>query len=247
MPQLESTDVESSDLEPWHITPMGCLWASATFIVLTLIALPFDLSLTGWIRSNHIRGDLERVIMLAEVFGYGWTALFVMITAAQIDQRGWRIVPRLLLSFLCIGAAANVCKVFFVARWRPNATFQPERIRDSFVQWLPWLGREDLPAPWNRELMSFPSGHTATATGLALSLSILYPRGTVWFCILAFIAAFQRIESRAHYLSDTLAGAAVACLVMAVLLHSRWVETRLRKLERPAGYASGLSKPEPLN
>lgn len=225
------TDADSNSLEPWHITPMGCVVASAIFLLLALVALPLDLSLTGWVRGNHIRGDLERVIMLAEFFGYGWTALFVMVTAAQIDQRGWRVVPRLFIAFACIGIAANLCKVFFVARWRPNASFQPEHIRESFAQWLPWFDRARLPAPWNRDLMSFPSGHTATAVGLALSLSILYPRGTVWFCVLAFMAALQRIESRAHYLSDTLAGAAVACFVMALLLHSRWLESRLRKLE----------------
>lgn len=240
MSQPPTTDADSTALEPWHITPMGCLIASAIFLILTLVALPFDLRLTGWIRSNHIRGDLERVIMLAEVFGYGWTALFVMITAAQIDQRGWRVVPRLFVTFASVGIAANICKVFFVARWRPNATFQPEHIRESFAQWLPWFDRAALPAPWNRELMSFPSGHTATAVALALSLSILYPRGTVWFCVLAFIAAFQRIESRAHYLSDTLAGAAVACFVVALLLHSRWLERNLRKLE---GHGQGAINP----
>ena len=47
------------------------------------------------------------------------------------------------------------------------------------------------------------------------------------------MAMLQRVESRAHYLSDTLAGAAVACLVTALLLHSRWLERRLRKLETP--------------
>jgi membrane-associated phospholipid phosphatase len=230
-PPPPSAAPDPDALAPWHITTMGCLYASVIFIVLTLLALPFDLSLSAWIKQNRIRGDLERVIMLAEVFGYGWTVLFVMITAAQIDQRGWRVVPRLFLVFACVGIVANICKVLFVARWRPNSSFEPEGIRDTFAQWLPWLDRDHLPAPWGRDLMSFPSGHTATATGLALSLSILYPRGTIWFCVLAFFAAFQRIETRAHYLSDTLAGASVACLVMALLLHSRWVESRLRRIE----------------
>jgi membrane-associated phospholipid phosphatase len=217
---------------PWHITSIGCLWASAIFIALTFIALPLDLSLAGWIRENHIRGDPERLIMLCEVFGYGGSATLIVITAAVLDPRGWRIMPRLLLGVWGAGLLADFCKVFFIARWRPNAPdFQPAGFRDSFVQWLPWLGREKLPAEWNRHLMSFPSGHTATAAGLAIALSILYPRGTLWFFILAFFAALQRIESRAHYLSDTLAGAAVACLFTALVLHSPWLENRLRKLE----------------
>lgn len=200
-------------------------------MALTLIAIPVDLSLLGWVKENRIRGDIERLIMLGEVFAHGLGVLLVIITAWVLDPRGWRIAPRLFLFSLGAGLLADLCKVLFVARWRPNAAFQPERIRDSFVQWLPWMRREPLPADWNRDMMSFPSGHTATAVGLALALSILYPRGTIWFFILAFIAAFQRIESRAHYLSDTFAGAAIGCLFIALLLHSRWLESRLRKLE----------------
>jgi membrane-associated phospholipid phosphatase len=233
------TQQPSAPTSAGRITSMGCLYASAALMVLTLVAIPLDLPIA---RTIHERfgGDLKRVITLAEVFGYGWTAaLLVIVTAAQIDARGWRVAPRLLLGTFGAGLLADFCKVFFVARWRPNAKrFQPETIVESFAQWFPWRGGEEFPAPWNRDLMSFPSGHTATATGLALSLSVLYPKGAVWFCMLAFFTAFQRIEARAHYLSDTLAGAAVACLFMALLLHSRWLESRLQKFEAGGGPAS---------
>lgn len=242
-PKRQPTSVELPDdkLQPWHITPMRCLWASAVLIGLTIIALPFDVRLANWIQQNHIRGDLERLINLSEVFGYGLTVVVVVITATQLDLRGWRVAPRLLACAFGAGMLANLCKVAFVARWRPNSSFHPTGNYDSFVTWLPWLWREQLPGNWDRHLMSFPSGHSATAVGLALGLSIFYPKATWWFLILALMAMVQRIESRAHYLSDTLAGAAVACLAVALLLHSAWLERRLRKWETLPSDASEAS------
>lgn len=227
---LPDSPTLADDLQPWHITPMGCLWASAALIALTIVALPFDLTLSNWVRQNHIRGDLERLIHLGEVFGYGLSVLFIAITAAAIDVRGWRIMPRILLGAFGSGIVADLGKLI-LARWRPNADFEPQGVRDSFISWLPWIWPDRLPGVWNRGYASFPSGHSATAVGLALALSIFYPKGTWWFLVLAGLAMLQRLESRAHYLSDTLAGAAVACLVTALLLHSRWLERWLRKLE----------------
>lgn len=229
-PSQSSAVNEVDSLPPWHITPMGCLYASAALIALTIVALPFDLAITNWIKQNHIRGDLERLIMLGEVFGYGLTVLFVVITAAWIDSRGWRVAPRLILGAFGSGLVADIGKIV-VARWRPNANFEPTGVRDTFVTWFPWVWPDGLPSPWNRGFASFPSGHSATAVGLALSLSIFYPKATWWFIFLAGMAMLQRVESRAHYLSDTLAGAAVACLVTALLLHSKWLERKLRKVE----------------
>jgi membrane-associated phospholipid phosphatase len=229
-PKSLDAAAQADDLQPWHITPMGCLYASAVLIGLVLITFPFDLAISNWFREHPLRGDLKRLINLCEAFGYGFTALLVIITAAAIDRRSWRVVPRLLLGTYCAGAAANLGKIV-VARWRPNTAFEPTGVRDSFVSWFPWVWPDELPGPWNSGYASFPSGHSATAVGLALSLSIFYPKGTWWFLFLAGLTMLQRIESRAHYPSDTFAGAAVACLVTALLLHSRWLERRLRRIE----------------
>jgi membrane-associated phospholipid phosphatase len=67
------------------------------------------------------------------------------------------------------------------------------------------------------ELQSFPSGHTATAVGLALALSSLYPGGRRLFALLAVLAASQRVLFDAHFLSDTLVAAGIACFVAAFL------------------------------
>ena len=69
--------------------------------------------------------------------------------------------------------------------------------------------------------LGFPSGHAATAAALAVALTALYPRGRWLFAGFAVLAAAQRIDVTAHYPSDVLAGAAVACAVGGTIFDSR--------------------------
>ena len=68
------------------------------------------------------------------------------------------------------------------------------------------------------ELMSFPSGHAAVAAGLATALAWKYPHGRWIFGALAACAAFQRVESSAHFPSDVAWGAAIGVAAAAVCL-----------------------------
>ena len=128
-----------------------------------------------------------------------------------------------------------------VARERPSMVDASAHVLDTFAGWLPlWQG--------NHRLQSFPSGHTATAVGLAIALSSLYPRGWWLFAAIAALSGFQRIESESHFLSDVLAGAAIGCLVSAACTTStrfgRWltaIERSARQEPRPPG------KPSPLD
>ncbi len=65
---------------------------------------------------------------------------------------------------------------------------------------------------------SFTSAHTATAVGLALGLGWLFPRGRWLFVGFAVLVAMQRIVGPYHFVSDTLWGAAIGCLVAFALL-----------------------------
>jgi undecaprenyl-diphosphatase len=66
---------------------------------------------------------------------------------------------------------------------------------------------------------SFPSGHTAYAAVLGVTAGALFHRTWVWVCGFAFIAAMalSRTVVGAHWLTDTLAGAACGS-ALAVLV-----------------------------
>jgi undecaprenyl-diphosphatase len=84
----------------------------------------------------------------------------------------------------------------------------------------------------NDKLQSFPSGHAATAAGLAVALAVLYPRGRWLFAVLAVLAALQRVEVQSHFPSDVLAGAALGCLTGALVSADWNLGRRLLHLER---------------
>jgi undecaprenyl-diphosphatase len=90
---------------------------------------------------------------------------------------------------------------------------------------------------------SFPSGHAAKSLALALPFVLIVPAGSVVvrlvklaLLLVASLVCYSRIVLGAHYLSDVLAGAAVAlaCVPVAVAVAN-------------AIYARGKVTPEKLN
>lgn len=68
------------------------------------------------------------------------------------------------------------------------------------------------------DLMSFPSGHSAIATGFAAALIWKYPHGWPAFIPFAALAVAQRLFASAHYPSDTAMGVALGLLGAALWL-----------------------------
>ena len=66
---------------------------------------------------------------------------------------------------------------------------------------------------------SFPSGHTITAFGVAVSLSAFYPELAAGLFFCAVSVAASRILLGMHFLSDVVAGAAIGTLLA---LASAW-------------------------
>lgn len=195
-------------------------------------SLPIDLPLARWQDSFDVPGDLSRLIILSEAFAYGGTVILIVLAAVSLDPRGWRVAPRLLLLAYGAGTIANTGKLL-LARTRPREAELDGPVLGTFGSWLP-------PLSGNEDVQSFPSGHTATAVGLAIALTTLYPRGGWLFVLLAILAATQRIDSQAHYLSDVLAGAAIGFLVAAIVAAptplARWLH-RLEHQNSPASFA----------
>lgn len=157
---------------------------------------------------GHVPGDLRRLVQLAEVFAHGTGVGMILVALWVLDRDRRLYIPRVAALAFLSGIIANVCKLL-VSRNRPMAF---DVSGDTVVSFIGIPGNTEL---W--ELQSFPSGHTATAVGLAIALSSLYPRGRKLFTVLAVLAAAQRVLFDAHFLSDTLAGAGIACFVAAIL------------------------------
>jgi membrane-associated phospholipid phosphatase len=147
-----------------------------------------------------------------ETFGHGLGVVLVLLALHQLDpERRWAI-PRLLSCALAAGLAADLLKMC-ILRIRPYDFAFDGSIWTTFGQWLPLLDA-------GSEGQSFPSGHTATAVGLATALIWLYPQGRLLFTSLAVLVGCQRIVAGAHYPSDVLVGAAAGSFVAQFFLRA---------------------------
>jgi len=196
---------------------------AAVLLALAAVSLLVDLSVAQFVKLGKVPGDLKRLVGLSEAFSYGGTVGLIILLAAVLDPRGWRVVPRLAITAFGAGLLADAGKLL-IARERPSIADSSGPILDTFVGWLPLF-------QGNHRLQSFPSGHTATAVGLAVALSTLYPRGRWLFAAIAALSGFQRIESESHFLSDVLVGAAIGCLVGAGCTASTLLGKWLAKIE----------------
>ena len=174
-------------------------------------AMQFDQPISTQLREFKLPGDLQKAISLSEVFahGLGVACILTTILVVAVDRR--RAVYVAILITALSGVTANVMKAA-VVRVRPHAEgLQVKGHNDSENDAAEAVDRSF----WDARQRSFPSGHSATAWGLAIGLSLVFRRGWWIFGMLAVLASVQRIESGAHYPSDVLAGMAIAFIIAA--------------------------------
>jgi membrane-associated phospholipid phosphatase len=209
--QVVSRDASYTAPALWTATRLAI--AAIAFALLAAAVLSVDLQVAAFLRAHPLPSELARLVRLSEVFAWGGTVALLILIAAVLDTRGWRILPPLAIGAFGAGLIADGFKLV-VARLRPGAA-DSSGAAETFLAWLPLLQLDALGHPYGRALQSFPSGHAATAVGLAIALAALYPRGRWLFVTLAALACFQRMEAQAHFASDVLSGAAIGCLVGA--------------------------------
>jgi membrane-associated phospholipid phosphatase len=199
------------------------LLISALFVAAGAVALLLDSSVSqGWLYRPAqgllaaFQNWMESSLGLCEVFGHGLGALVVLLLVYHLDAARRKAIPLLALTALAAGLLAAVVKMS-VERIRPIYLHANDGIMQSFVGWFPL---------WKASFShrSFPSGHTAIAVALAVSLSRLYPRGRLVFIALATAVGCQRVACGAHFLSDVCCGAAIGMLAVA-LLDRQWRTT----------------------
>jgi len=185
-----------------------------------------DLPAAAWWRVHRLPGDLARLVDLSEVFAHGLGVAVLLVVAVVLDPALRRFptargnLLRLVAATYSGGLVVDTIKAV-VPRVRPRAadftelgsvfgTFDAAALAGPAAP-VGLLGK-------TADLMSFPSGHAATAAGLATALSWMYPQGTPLFAAIAASAAFQRVASSAHYPSDVAFGAAIGVAAAACCL-----------------------------
>lgn len=196
---------------PSGIDQRLCPFAVLLSVMAAISVFTLDGPAADFFSRKELPGDLRKLVNWAEIFAHGTGVLVITALVAILDREQRRFVPRLLYFAFGAGLANNLVKLL-VTRLRPTAFFD---LPEHEVAWHSFRGIPGILGAASHQ--SFPSGHTATAVGLAIVMSHLYPRGRWLWWLLAGLAAFQRVMERAHFVSDVLAGAAVACIVGALL------------------------------
>ena len=172
------------------------------FSVAAMLALAIDLPVSASFKKGIPRFFGE-FLENCEAFGNGYGVTLILIAVVVLDRVQWRAVPWLMASSLGSGLVSNILKLT-MDRMRPREfDFSMTSVWDTFQ-------RANLES---RGSQSMPSSHTATAVGLAILLSALYPQGRWYFAILASLVGIQRMATLAHYPSDVFAGAAIGSLI----------------------------------
>ena len=205
--------------DPIHRLRLGSL----IFAMAGVAAIFIDAPVSEYLQHQKLPGEIRKLFDFSEVFAHGMGVALIIFTIGVLDRKHRRAIGRVLACAYGAGIAANIAKLI-VGRTRPRAFDFESNILNTFTGWLPVLSE----TTWTSDIQSFPSAHTATATGLAIGLTWLYPHGKHWFMVLALLATFQRIVSQAHHPSDTFFGAAIACLTCSCFFSigplSRWFD-----------------------
>ncbi len=184
------------------------------FVVLAVVCLAIDMPVARFCVARHTPRFLVDLLKNAETFGHSAGVTLIVLTVFFLDSQGRSRAITAALSALAGGLAANILKLC-VGRFRPQSLeLQTAALSDTFIGLFPF-------GAGGSGHQSFPSAHTGTAVGLAVALAAFYPRGRIWFAVLALLVGLQRIETSAHYPSDVCVGAALGWIAGQIVLTLR--------------------------
>lgn len=201
------------------------LSVATALVAVGAAALLIDLPVAGWCKTHRLPGEIGRLINLLEISGHSLGAAIGLIAVVTLDRTlrlplpgrfasGERAFARMIAATYLGGLLVDLIKIS-VARVRPRAADLT-----SVASVFGTFGDSALAVdkPHLADLMSFPSGHSAVAAGLAAALAWRYPHGWPLFAFLAAATAIQRVVTSAHYPSDVACGAAVGLIAAACCL-----------------------------
>lgn len=227
-------------------------WRTAVmFCLLGFAALAIDLPVSRERAQIASLAVYRQLWMLPELFGDGMGVLLIALCIYLVDAARRPYLSRILACAYGSGMATNAIKVL-VARSRPRALdlASYDSVFSSFLGLRWWPGNKTDMSIWDSAYHSFPSAHAATAVGFAAGIVWLYPRARIAVAVLAAAVALQRVVVGAHFLSDTLVGAAVGYVVAAACLDRRALGGRFdvweQKLRQRRSNQASQETPESL-
>jgi undecaprenyl-diphosphatase len=195
-------DLSRTALRPWS--------AFGLIVLAGLSALAIDLPLSQVMVERQVLRPLHDVLNSIEPFGQPPAVIVVSLAVLSCGGARRGAGFRIVAGAVAPGLIVDILKLC-VARVRPR------HFNDFHGAVLNTFSGAFPGTRAGSEMQSWPSGHTAVAVGFCLALSAVFPKGRWLFRVLAALVALQRIESGAHYLSDTLFAAAIAYAVFAVV------------------------------
>ncbi|OYW20220.1 MAG: hypothetical protein B7Z55_07600 [Planctomycetales bacterium 12-60-4] len=196
------------------VSPRQTAFVPAMLGTIALLLLAVDMPVARFCARDAYPRFVMDVLNKAEPFGHAIGVALIVATMAALDPSRRRWAPGMCAAgALLAGLSADLVKLL-VARVRPrNFDMDVGTVVQTFQGWFPW-------GAGGSAAQSFPSAHTATAMGFAVTLAAVYPQARWWFYLLAALVGCHRIESSAHFPSDVCAGAALgwvvghACLIV---------------------------------
>lgn len=195
------------------------MWLIATLLPLFLAGAVFLLMIS--------KGDLvlqfqdyhtatsDQVVWLVNLLGDGW---FVGAVAAALLLVSFRSFFVLAFSSIITSVVVQVCKrLVYYNELRPSRYFEEIGVALKEVPGIELSG-----------LYSFPSGHTAAAFAMFVSLALLNKNKLLGlsFLALAIAVGFARVYLGQHFYVDVyfgaLIGSVVAFIVYIALIRSSW-------------------------
>jgi membrane-associated phospholipid phosphatase len=212
-----SADPRSATRATPVVRPMSAYASGLGLALLACVALAIDLPVARFVAEwdgHEPLDSLREIVSQFEPFAHAAGVAGILLVIFVLDRSRRRSVLRLAACAFGAGLLTDLIKLS-VARVRPVRALelQCSDVWATFEACFACLNNWSLAI--DRTIQSFPSGHAATAAGLAVGLCWLYPRGRWLFALFAVLASLQRILALAHFPSDVFAGAAIGCLIGA--------------------------------
>lgn len=208
---------------------LATLLAAALVPVSTL----FDISVSRWLSTKPMPGDLTKTIELTEAYAHGIGVIITLLLILHLAPRKRWCIPRLATMAFGSGAVAMIVKMF-VLRSRPHRVNLNVAQYDAAWRWSFDWALEHV-AIFDSSMRSFPSGHTAIATGMTIGLCLMFPRGRLMFGFLLVLSMTQRMACYEHFASDLMGGLAIGLLWTYICLSPRFLGALFDHIE-PQGH-----------